>query len=456
MSPLGQAGSTDRRSRLTRDLVAARNDVVRRFVAAVPAALVIAVLYVWIPLATGSLFAALAGLALIVGVTLVLVLGLERCATLMLALAFFSAPMNSVRPVPGAGFATASDLLLLVGILLLVPGLVSRPLKGQAFFLVGAGGVFAMSLVASMLTSETFVSLNIIARLVVGALALPMVFAVWRPRRQVVVLLATAYVLGNIANVGYGLARGTVTSEGRHLGLSMHVNILGFCAMLALALIPFLLRELPRRWHWAVLVAGGVCAYGVWVSGSRAALVVAVAVGVLYPVVARSIPAALALFGAGIAGIWFVGNALTSGEAETNTIGRILGAGTASASDQQRELEAQGAVEQFLAHPVFGGGFTVEILDAHNIYLQVAAAGGLAVLGFYLVLLGAVVMQSLRLPPRYHVLVLPAVAYILIGPLTPLLWDRYIWCVLALPFLLAAPSETDDVSEAPREKLVTR
>ena len=46
--------------------------------------------------------------------------------------------------------------------------------------------------------------------------------------------------------------------------------------MLAVALVPYLLTVVPVRWRWTVVLAGGVCAYGVWTSGSRAALVVTV------------------------------------------------------------------------------------------------------------------------------------------------------------------------------------
>ncbi|WP_375000984.1 O-antigen ligase family protein [Aeromicrobium sp. CTD01-1L150] len=418
----------------------------RGLVALVPAALVAGVLYVWLPLASESDFAALAGLALVAALALVLSLGLERFGILMLSLALFAAPMNAVRPIPGVGFATASDLLLLLGIGALAPLLLTRPVRGQTLYLIGAGGVVAMSLLSSAVASGTLVSLNIIARLVVGALLLPLVFAMWRPGRSMVVTLASAYVLGNIANLAHAVFLGDASPEGRLLGLSMHVNILGFCAMLALALIPYLLRELPHRLRGVVVVAGGLCAYGVWVSGSRAALVVAVAIGLLYPVVARSIPALIALFGGGVVAIWFVGNALLEGESETNTLGRLFGAGSATASDQARDIEAAGAMDAFLSSPIVGGGFTEEILDAHNIYLQVAAAGGLLVLAFYLVLLAAVGYQSLRCGKRHQLLVLPVAAYILIGPLTPLLWDRYIWCVLALPFLLDVVRPDDDAS----------
>ncbi|GAA2081394.1 hypothetical protein GCM10009821_22530 [Aeromicrobium halocynthiae] len=436
---------------------ARRRAVLLRVVSALPAVLVALVLYAWLPLAAASVALGLAGAAAVGGLALVLVLGFERSAVVLLAAAFATAPLNAVRPVPGLGFVTLADLLLLLAIGLLLPVLVTRRLSGQALLVGGALGVVVVSLVTSVLAPDPLTSLNTVMRLVVGALALPFVFAVWRAGRTVLALLAGSYVLGNVFNVIWSVTLGDVSDEGRRIGLSMHVNILGFCAMLAVALVPYLLTVVPVRWRWTVVLAGGVCAYGVWTSGSRAALVVTVAVAVLYPVVARSVPVAIALFGGGVAALWFLGSALDQGRAASGTIGRIFGAGTASASDLAREIEAQRAIDEFLRHPVIGNGFSADLLEAHNIYLQIAAAGGLLLVACYLVLLAAVVVQPLRLDPRHHLLVLPAAAYLLIGPLTPLLWDRYIWCVLALPFLLARPRQADAATDedSSTEELVT-
>ncbi len=422
-----------------------------------PVVLVAAVLYLWLPVATASVPLGVGILVMVVAGTMVLVLGLERSAVVMLTLGFVAAPMNAVRPVPGLSFASAADLLFLVAILLLAPLLVRRRLEGQAWFVLAAGGVLVASIVVSLTSDDPFVSFNIVARLVTGAFVLPIVFALWRPGRWLPVVLASGYVLGNCISVAYGVVFGEVSVEGRYPGLSTHANVLGLCAMLGLALLPFLLQEVPRVWRAAVLVGGLGCAYGVWVSGSRAAFAVAVVVAVLYPVVARSVPAAIALFGGGVVGLWVVARALLEGDTGTNTLGRFFGAGSATASDLQREQEAQQAVDEFFADPLLGGGFSVEILDAHNIFVQVAGAGGLLLLGFYLLVLGAVVHQALSKGPRYYVLLLPVAGYLLIGPLTPLLWDRYIWCVLALPFLLAphrrADAESDEDSST--EEMVT-
>lgn len=431
--------------------------VASRVLGVVPVALVVATLYLWLPLAAASPPVGIGILVVVVAATLVLVLGLERSAVVMLTLGFVAAPMNAVRPVPGLSFASAADLLFLVAILLLVPLLVRRRLEGQAWFVLAAGGVVVASIVVSLTSVDPYVSFNIVGRLVVGAFVLPIVFALWRPGRWLPVVLAGGYVLGNCISVAYGVTLGDVSVEGRYPGLSTHANVLGLCAMLGLALVPFLLQEVPRLWRAAVLVGGLGCAYGVWVSGSRAAFAVAVVVAVLYPVVARSVPAAIALFGGGVLGLWVVARALLDGETGTNTLGRFFGAGSATASDLQREQEAQQAIDNFFDDPLLGGGFSVEILDAHNIFIQVAGAGGLLLLGFYLLVLGAVVHQALSKGPRYYVLLLPVAGYLMIGPLTPLLWDRYIWCVLALPFLLAPHRRADAESdqESTTEELVT-
>lgn len=404
---------------------------------AAPAAGAALLLVALIPLSAISTVGA--GFALAVATLLVMLcsIGLERSAIVLLCLGFVLAPLNDLRPVAVLSFVTASDFCLIVGFMVLAPTLVARPFRPPALFVVGVLGVVGMGLISSVANPDTLTSLNAMVRLVVGALVLPIVFTLWQPSRKVVVGLAASYVLGNVVNVIAALLNGVSSYENRYLGLTTHPNILGFCAMLGLALTPFLLKEISSQYRWLVAASAAICAYGIWISGSRAALLVAVAVAVLYPVLARSIGAALALFGLSILPIYFVVSALGSGDPGNNIIGRLAGGGSATASDQAREELVTTATDKFLSHPIFGNGFA-QALEAHNIYLQIAAAGGVVVLVFYLLVIASVIRQPLQLGKSSQLLALPAIAYALIGPLTPLLWDRYIWCVLALPFLLPA------------------
>ncbi|MFC5676308.1 O-antigen ligase family protein [Aeromicrobium endophyticum] len=415
-------------------------------------AVVVLVLALLLPLALGSVFGAVVALGAAVLMLALVTFGIESTAIGLLALGFVLAPMNDVRPVAALTFVTMSDVFLVLSIGLLLPILVTGRFERQALFLVGAAGVVGLGLVTSVAGDHALASLNGLLRLLVGALMLPVTFMLWRPRRNIVTLLAAAYVLGNSISVLQAVASGLVSYEGRAIGLTRHPNILGLCSMLALTLIPFLLQELPRWSGWIVLAAAGVCGYGVWISGSRAALLVAVAMVAVYLVLSRSVERGLLLFGASIVPVYLVGRTLSSGDVGNNILNRFVGGGSASASDLAREQLVREAVERFLSSPVLGVGFA-DALEAHNIYLQVAASGGVAGLAFYLVLLASVVRQPLRLPSRYRLLALPAFGYVLVGFITPLLWDRYIWCLLALPFLMSVRGEADDSAPSRNDAL---
>jgi hypothetical protein len=412
----------------------------------VPPLIVLALLALLIPMAVGSTIGAVAGLGLAVLLVVLVTFGIEKTGMLLLAVGFLLAPMNNVRPVAAVPFVTASDVFFFLGVTTLVPVLMTRSIHRQAPFLIGAGGIFLMGMLTSLGAPSVFASLNGLTRLVVGALALPIVFMLWRPGRGVMITFAGAYILGNCISVARGLATGITSVDGRYAGLTQHPNILGLVSMLGLGLVPFLYHELPRQ-RWIVLAGAAGCAAGVWFSGSRAALIAVAACVVLYLMLSRSIEHALVFFGLAIIPLYFVGQAVTATNvSESNPIGRLLGGGSASYSDLDRENLASIAIDRFLAHPLLGSGFDGAV-EAHNIYLQVAAAGGVVALVFYLVVLVATIRQPLVLGSRYRLLAIPVMGYALIGPITPLLWDRYIWCVLALPFLVPRPGPDDDAVE---------
>lgn len=391
-------------------------------------------LAVLIPVAMKSVVVGVLGMALVAGLTLVAAVGFEKAAMVLFFVGFAMAPMDRVRPVPGLDIVAASDLLLFAAVVCLFPVLVHRTFGLQALFLIAVGVFVSAALVASVVNPEPIISLLSIARLLVGAIMLPVVFAWWRPRPEVVVALALAYVGG----AGISVAQAVLSGDslyGRYIGLTMHPNILGLCSMLALALIPFLLSAMPRSYAPLLVAAAAVNAYGVWISGSRAALVVAVLAAGVYVLISRSINVVILFFGLSIAPIWIVARAIVSGEEGNNALGRLLGNATSTPSDLDREMLRQVAVDNFTANPLFGVGFG-DVLEAHNVYLQIAAAGGIITVAAFLLLLGATVRQALIIGPRYLMLAIPAISYIAIAPLTSLVWDRYIWTALALPFLL--------------------
>lgn len=421
--------------------------------ALVPPLLVLVVLLMLLPMALGSIAGAVVALSAALLMIALVSFGIEDTAVGLLALGFVLAPMNDVRPVAALTFVTMSDVFLVLSIGLLTPILLRGRFDRHVLFLIGAAGVLGFGLVTSLSSADAWSSLNGLLRLTVGALLLPVAFMMWRPRRPIIVLLASAYVLGNSISVLEGVTSGLVSDEGRAIGLTRHPNMLGLCSMLALTLVPFLVQELRGGRVAVVLLGGLISGYGVWISGSRSALVVSVAMIALYLALSRSIERGLILFGASIVPAYLVGRSLSSGDVGNNILNRLLGGGSASASDLAREQLAQQAAERFFSSPILGTGFG-DALEAHNIYLQVAAAGGVVGLVFYLLLLTSVVRQPLRLEARYRLLALPALAYVMVGFITPLLWDRYIWCLLALPFLLSRGDASHDDGSTSRRTSV--
>lgn len=381
-------------------------------------------------------------------------LGITDTAIALVGLAFIMAPLNDVRPIPALSFVTASDLLFVLAFFLLVPMLIGKPFHPPAPFVIGASGVIMVGAVAAVASDAPGLSLNNLVRLVVGAFGLPVLFMLWDPSRRIIVGLAGAFIFGNVVNVVAAVLMGPTGD--RYRGLSTHVNILGLCAMLGLALIPFLLAVGKPEFRWLLALAALICSYGIWISGSRAALLVAIAVAALYPLMARSLKAAIAVTAAGVIVLAFVGR-LAAGAEGDNALSRLLGGGSAEGSDEQRKQAMDVAIAQFRAHPIIGDGFGT-ILQAHNIYLEIAAAVGMIGLAFYLILIYSVIQPAFVVPRPHNLLAFPAVAYAMYGMIQPLLWDRYIWCVLAFAFVavkLQSPAETDTPRHASTERAVT-
>jgi O-antigen ligase len=381
---------------------------------------------------------------------LLVVLGFGHTSEFFVILGACLVPMSNLHPVDAVAFITVADAAFAVGFTLMLPDLMRKPLQLPPAFVFGVGGVFIVALVTSVLSEQPGPSLNILARLLVGAFGLTTLIVWWNPDRTRVLIVASAYVLGNVISIGYAVVKNQASAEGRRAGLSEHPNIFGLCAMLAVFLLPFIMSQIPRSWRWIPAVLGVVCLYGVWSSGSRAALAVLIAVAMIFPVLARSVLAALALL-AGFATFLVLSTQLLGENSGGNALSRLLGSGSASLSDKARELLLQQAIDQFWESPIIGNGLA-DLLAAHVIYIQIAAGLGVIGLAFYLMVLWSTVQPITVLTPPFSLLALPALGYVILGFVTPVLWDRYIWTVLALALLaprLAAAAAAPATEESP-------
>ena len=408
-----------------------------------PAAVMAVSLLVLVPLATSSVVGGVAAIALVAGVTSIGVVGFEGTAIGALAIGVALSPMDNLRPVAAVSFVSLSDVLLLVGVGCLLPVVMGRRWSLDPWFVAAVTGLSLTAILTSALSDEPLASLNSVLRLVIGAMLLPIAFMIWRPGASMVVVFAWAYLLGNVANFLASFTQG-VGDGGRRIGFSTHPNIMGLCAMLAIGVAIVLWEVMPRFWGVVALGAATLCAGGVWVSGSRAALLAVVAMLLLYPVVSRSVLTAVTLFGLSLPVIFVAAQAILAGEdSSDNAFGRLLGGGSASYSDLDRRMLADVARAQFEAHPVIGAGLA-DIYAAHNIYLQIVAAVGVVGLAFFVAMLASVLLRCLSIDRRFLLLILPCFGYVMIGAITTILWDRFVWCVLALPFLLPLMRDQDD------------
>jgi len=405
-------------------------------------------LVVLIPAAVFSTVTMIVVIFALVLLLLLVVLGFGHTSEFFVILGVFLVPMTNVHPVDAVSFITVADASFAVGFTLMLPELMRRPLHLPPVFAFGVAGVFVVALISSLLSTDPSGSLTNLVKLLVGAYGLSTLVNWWSPDLKRVVLIACSYVLGNCFSIAWGVVRQEVSRDGRRGGLAEHPNVYGLCALLAAALIPFLLTQFPRSWRWMPAGAGVVCLYGVYSSGSRAALAVLIGVAAIYPVLARSVPAALALL-SGVAGVLMLLPQLLGESGTGNALGRLLGAGSADYSDVEREQLLHNVIDRFWLSPIYGNGLA-DIILAHVVYLQVAAGVGVIGLLFYLMTLWSTVQPITVLTPPFSLLALPALAYVLVGFVTPLIWDRYIWTVMALALLapgLAAIAATPPDAE---------
>jgi len=388
-----------------------------------------------VALSTKGLIGAIAALACAVVITLIVVLGPERLGTGFVLLAMFTAPQNSIRPIPSADFVTFSDVFLLLGAGLLLPTLLQRRGRYPALFLVGAVGLSAMVLVSAVIGPTPLLGLLYGLRLPAAAVALPLFFLAWRPQGRLVEALAWSYVAGHVLSTCYAVVEGRALND-RYDGLTTHFNFFGIAALVASSMLVHLYHATPRRHRWVPLVAALFCAASISMSGSRAAAIVIAMILLLYPLLERSFLSAYLLIAAALAFV-AVGDRLLVGFGSGSVIERLQGDETTSFSDNERTVALQTGWDKFFAHPILGNGFDATALDAHNIYLEIGIGIGLVGLICYLLVLGIGVLPVLRSGPLRRLGYI-ALGYAAIGMLTNSLWDRFVWMGISLSVLAAA------------------
>jgi O-antigen ligase len=395
----------------------------------VHAFLVFVALLIFLPAALSSMPVALVCASALVITTLALIFGLGRTGSGFLIVAFGTVPLNDVHPIGSLSSLELADMFFITGFLLLLPRLATATVRVPRALLFGGGGMLTVGTLSALASDQPRLNFGFLLDVAIGVVLLTILLARWQPGRRTVIAAAAAYMFGNAVNVAFSLFQGH-SANGRYAGLTSHPNVMGLTQVLGLALAPFLLEALPRRFRWIVALGSFVCAYGIWISGSRAALGCAVIMTLLYPLYKRSIPVALAVAVMSLPAIVVV-NRVAQNPDPSNPLGRLLGAGSAGESNEAREAGARAGIEQFLSHPLLGDGWAT-IWGAHDVYLQIAAGIGMFGLACYLVMLVPILRPLIVVPRPYGLLAAPGLASVLIALVDPAFGSRYIWSVVAL------------------------
>lgn len=378
-------------------------------------------------------------LAIVAGVGVLLaivILGVEVMAFAFLCAAFMIGSFDSLRVLP---FMTYGDVALIISIGLgaLASGWAFRRIWLPITYVAGGVILVLAGLISSFLASD-LESLANLALLVFAALTLPVLGALWRPTMAQVQLLALFYVVGQSVGVVYALVTPLNVTTGRAVGLALRPNHFGLAAAFGLCLSVFLFLSWNGRNRWFAVATGSACGVGVFLSGSRAALLGVLAMVIAVALITRAWKiSALAI--AAIAAAVLAQDALLSSVPQGSALYRLLGDNATTVENAGRLQSFTSSFDSFRANPYLGRGFA-NSLEAHNILLQVATAAGIiGLIGFVLILYTAVrplVRTDLGVA-RW--LALPPLVYIVAGLVSNVLWDRSIWALLGLSVLVLIP-----------------
>jgi hypothetical protein len=416
-----------------------------------PFLFVVGSLLLIVPLGVKGMTPAIIAGSFLLMLLLLFTLGLEMLGTVIIVVGMFFGPMTAMV-LPGASFVTVADFCMVGGFMLLFPSIIRKPLWVPWQFGIGSLVFFTVGMVASFKVPSPFSSIDLNMRVVAATVLLPLAFVWWAPRGKKLFAIAIAYPIGTTFNTLYAILQGPTLGNGRYKGLTEQPTAFGYACLLGICILPFVAASMPRQYRWMCLGMAAVSGYGIWISGSRASLLVLIILAAMYPFLERSLKAAGFLAFCGILVISQLGRILDQNNG-SNALSRLLGGGGAGGSDDARLKGLKEAFGVFQQSPIIGNGYEFDTFLAHNIYMQVATCVG--VIGFlaFLLILWAFAIPLFTAKSPYRLLAYPAVAYIVVGPITPNLGSRYVGLTLALSLIAATIGRMgpDDVIEEPEQ-----
>lgn len=302
------------------------------------------------------------------------------------------------RPVPlppwllvaGTGFLLAALLVVIFPPRLALSNLSQAQLESLAYQLQQSVILGSRSNIGALAKFELSLMIVPLLIVIVGTTE-------QRCRRLIDLWTTSAVISAAVAVLDVAGLHIAPTAIGGHRssGLTIQPNYLALTCVVAIPTAMLWLGR-SRRWTWTGIVAVALLLGGVYASGSRAgtvsAVIAAAATVALVPRLRAALGIALPIAGMVLTGLLFF----------TDTGRRILhqvrlsgAANNTTGSDTQRSFDAHVALTQFRARPLEGVGFSV-ITDAHDIYLQLLAAGGLIALSSFAVFCGGLVAAARR------------------------------------------------------------
>lgn len=400
---------------------------------------------------------------------------------------------------------TVSDAVLVLSYAVLAGGALAGLAKGErlprlpVWLLIGGGGLAVAAMLVELFppdravdaaqaaatslytrTDPTAPTNGIVStsnalmagRLTIALLGVPLLLGLLGNSRRRVQLMLRVWLIGVAINcvvavlgslqivsaadiVGreYGLV-GAYEAD-RLAGLTVHPVLLGTIAAIAL---PVVFVRLTNRVRLADAVLALLFMLGIMVSGTRAAAVGAV-IGVAATLVIQRglrVRGSLIAFSAVCTAVVVV---ITNGGVFAIVDRLASGSRSAEASDLTRRQAQSDSFQAILERPVIGHGFQV-IKGAHNLYLEMAHAGGLIALAAFLFFAGGLLQTGLRMardqraPPMWRVescgLVGAVVAWLTLSLFQASVFDRYLYIPAGIVIAMALVARREAAS-APAE-----
>lgn len=404
--------------------------------------------------ATQGTLVAAAAAVIALGVCALAVLGPQRFALVALGGSFMTAPMY--RGIGSIGPVTPTDLLLLLGLLMLAPVAFRRRIELPGGFVVAVVVLTLVGLVCSAANDSPVSAVVYLVQWLLVAAAFPVFLLMWSPSRAVIDGLLGCYVLGQLASIGKGLISGANAFTGRYQGFSHHPNDFGLAGAAAVAILLYILPHCRTlRSQIAVLGLIAINLYSVVImSGSRGATLAVAVVIVLIPIAERSSLWALLMAFGGALGLAVLPFLLSAG-GSGSSLSRLAGDKSSQGSDSERTAALSDGWHQFIHSPFLGSGLDPLVGIYHNVFLESAIAFGIFGAAAYLVYLYVFARPMFTAHPLRRLSYLTWL-FLVIGVTFPGLNDRTIAVPMAMGILAAVPWRPAEADVPAGEEVAAR